>query len=282
MSGAAIGWAKAQRAPSVTAKAVLICLADYADENGVAWPSIPTLAAEVQASERTIQRCIRSLEEAGLLTRSERHRKDGGDTSNAYNLAMTPGDIVTPPRCHPVTPPVSLVSPANGTPIDPITPDGDKARGRQAGFDQFWSAYPSKVGKKAALAAWLRAKDRPPLPDVLAALDRYKRTKPADREWCNPATWLNQGRWDDGEPTAQAMPVQTFTGPAALRASVVAAKDEAFALAWIDPCGWDDENRTLLARNTFALKKLRAELGEWMVRHKVRAEITTPAQAQAA
>ncbi len=84
-------------------------------------------------------------------------------------------------------------------------------------------------------------------------------------------------------PTADAAPVQTFPGPAALRASVVAAKDEAFALAWIDPCGWDEANRVLLARNTFALNKLRAELGEWMVRHKVRAEIATPAtQAQAA
>jgi hypothetical protein len=32
---------------------------------------------------------------------------------------------------------------------------------------------------------------------LLAALRRYVDTKPPDRHWCNPATWLNQGRWDD-------------------------------------------------------------------------------------
>lgn len=80
-------------------------------------------------------------------------------------------------------------------------------------------------------------------------------------------------------PQAELAPAKTFDGPPALRASVVAVKDEAFALAWIDPCGWDEPNRTLIARNSFALAKLKSELGEWMIRHKVRADLANhPAQ----
>ena len=70
-------------------------------------------------------------------------------------------------------------------------------------FETFWRAYPAKIGKKAAAAAWSKAKDRPPLDEVLAAIDRYRRAKPPDRDWCHPSTWLNQGRWADEPPPPQ-------------------------------------------------------------------------------
>lgn len=78
-----------------------------------------------------------------------------------------------------------------------IPPSPPKGGSSPKDFDQFWEAYPAKIGKKAAQRAWAKAKDRPPLPDLLAALSRYRATKPPDRDWCNPATWINQGRWDD-------------------------------------------------------------------------------------
>jgi phage repressor protein C with HTH and peptisase S24 domain len=68
----------------------------------------------------------------------------------------------------------------------------------------FWAAYPRKVGKVAALKAWDRAKNRPSTADILAAIEAQK----SSEQWMkdggqyipNPATWLNQGRWDD-QPT---------------------------------------------------------------------------------
>ena len=264
MSGAAIGWAKAQNAPSMIAKAVLICLADYADDQGTAWPSVPKLAAEVQISDRTVQRALRVLEEAGLLTVERHDRKDGGQTSNRYHLSMTPGDRVSPPRCQAVTPPVTLVSPANRTPYEPLSPDGDKTPARQNDFDLFWAAYPAKVGKKAAERAWRSAKDRPSLPSLLEALDRYRRTKPADRDWCNPATWLNQGRWMDGEPEANDTPASgpTFAGPVKLREAIAEKSGEPYARSYVDPCRWDADNRRLIAANPYALEKLTRDHGD--------------------
>lgn len=71
-------------------------------------------------------------------------------------------------------------------------------------FLTFWARYPNKVGKTAALRSFVRvqeSKSAPAFDVLMAALDRYIAGKPVDRAWCNPATWLNQGRWED-EPAA--------------------------------------------------------------------------------
>ncbi|MDE2097131.1 MAG: hypothetical protein KGL39_07785 [Patescibacteria group bacterium] len=64
-------------------------------------------------------------------------------------------------------------------------------------FDEFWQAYPHKVGKAAAERSFRSAIKKIPLGQMLGALERYRATKPPDRAWCNPATWLNQERWLD-------------------------------------------------------------------------------------
>lgn len=69
-------------------------------------------------------------------------------------------------------------------------------------FTEFWEAYPNKKGKKAALAAWKKAKVTKELHERILAAIRLQKT---GRQWKkdngqyipNPATWINQGRWDD-------------------------------------------------------------------------------------
>jgi hypothetical protein len=68
----------------------------------------------------------------------------------------------------------------------------------------FWSIYPHKVGKTYALKQLdklAKSRDGPSFEDLIAALRRYC-AKTDDRPWCNPATWLNQGRWTD-QPAAR-------------------------------------------------------------------------------
>lgn len=71
-----------------------------------------------------------------------------------------------------------------------------------ARFDAFWKAYPRKVGKGAALKAWRRIKPSDTLTDLmLAAVEQQVRSdqwrKDGGRYIPNPATWLNQERWQD-------------------------------------------------------------------------------------
>jgi uncharacterized protein YdaU (DUF1376 family) len=88
----------------------------------------------------------------------------------------------------------------NKTPIAPL-PGGETVASSPPGFDDFWQAYPRKVGKGAALTAWKRARVNGHLADVLAAITVQRSSEQWQRDGGrfvpNPATWLNQRRWED-------------------------------------------------------------------------------------
>ncbi|WP_347220315.1 hypothetical protein [Chryseobacterium sp.] len=72
-------------------------------------------------------------------------------------------------------------------------------------FKTFWSAYPKKAGKDAAKKAFAKRKfDEQAFEKVMAALNEQK----ASEQWQkdggqfipHPATWLNQGRFEDELP----------------------------------------------------------------------------------
>ena len=71
-------------------------------------------------------------------------------------------------------------------------------RDAHADFAAWWSVYPRKVGKKVAATAYARA-CREITPDALLAATERFRDDPNRRDEFtpHPATWLNQGRWDD-------------------------------------------------------------------------------------
>lgn len=66
-------------------------------------------------------------------------------------------------------------------------------------FDVFWESYPKKVGKEAARKAF--AKVKVPVETLVAAVEAQKRGGQWQRDNGQyipyPATWLNQGRWED-------------------------------------------------------------------------------------
>ncbi len=76
------------------------------------------------------------------------------------------------------------------------------------GFDEFWSAYPKKVGKDDARKAFMRRKpDDELLASMLTAIAAQREsqawTKDAGQFIPNPSTWLNQGRWQDEPDSGQ-------------------------------------------------------------------------------
>ena len=94
------------------------------------------------------------------------------------------------------------------TETDPPKPPAHKLADVPDGFTKFWEAYPRnamgrKVGKQAALNRWKKLRPSPDRTDqIIAALA----TQTAQHHWQNakgedyvpnPATWLNEGRWDD-------------------------------------------------------------------------------------
>jgi len=73
------------------------------------------------------------------------------------------------------------------------------------GFETFWKLYPKKTGKGAAMKAWSVAK--PDVDVVLSALSWQSSstawTKDSGQFVPNPATYINQARWDDEPQTVR-------------------------------------------------------------------------------
>jgi hypothetical protein len=65
-------------------------------------------------------------------------------------------------------------------------------------FENFWSAYPSKVAKGAAAKSFKKALKSASVDEIMSGLSNYCNSrKVAEGIICNPATWLNQERWND-------------------------------------------------------------------------------------
>jgi len=95
MSIAAMNWAWHQDLKPVP-KLVLMALADAADDQGICWPSVATIATKVGISTRTVRRVMQALIGCELLSAEQRYRSDGSCSSNRYRLSLEGGDKLSP------------------------------------------------------------------------------------------------------------------------------------------------------------------------------------------
>jgi hypothetical protein len=99
--------------------------------------------------------------------------------------------------------------PSESTSLTPSPVAQPRRAGRKtppAGFDEFWSAYPRKVGKGDAQKAWAAL---PPDGDLLGKILTAVKWQAGREEWTrdggryvpHPATWLRAERWLDERAT---------------------------------------------------------------------------------
>lgn len=89
MSVTALAVVKARKTGSATRKAILLVLADYADEAWSCWPSQERIAWETELGERTVRRTLTELEADGLIRRVARRGAGGHRTSDRTVLVET-------------------------------------------------------------------------------------------------------------------------------------------------------------------------------------------------
>jgi len=213
MSVESIAWALNLPDPTLTPtdRLTLVGICNH-DGDGGAWPSIATLARYTGTTTRTVQRSISRLIEAGHITR---HTQQGGTSRtpdgmrpNLYEVHRGDTHVTPPPDTH-VTPGVTPMSPEPSTnhPLEPNTHTGDILTSEPVtSFESFWNLYPRKEGRQTASSRWGKMTDT----ERVAAFE-------ALRDWCayyatiesrfipHGSTWLNQRRWEDGEPELPAM-----------------------------------------------------------------------------
>jgi DNA-binding Lrp family transcriptional regulator len=168
------------------------------------------IGRQVGLSPREADNLLRELEDNGVIRRTDdgviyshrmvkderlrNIRADAGRLGGNPNLV---GGKVNQNDKQNLTPSSSSSSSSsNNTPKPPAAaPDG---------FAEFWQAYPKKAAKPAAEKAFRAAKLNGHLPEVIADV----RTKASSDDWLkdggkfipNPATYLNQRRWEDEQP----------------------------------------------------------------------------------
>lgn len=267
MSEEAIVWAKAQRAPTRTAKFLLLRLAAYADASGRVWAHNPKLMGEMQATDRTVRRCMRALEGAKLIERTgEAHSlwisaKSGAMrvTVPVYQLPLEGGDMGVPPGGD-------KRDRTLGTPVSPRL----SIRKREKEFSHeseigevvevLRSEWPKHVGRGRAdwpkVERALRELARGEPSQVRAAVQPFAKAKP----WGsygppNLENFIRSGRWRDFV-SDETEPFPRWAGPPEVREAVVAERDERFARNYLDPSKWDEGARAVLPRNATAAEVL--------------------------
>lgn len=154
--------------------------------------------------------------------RKERARENGRKGGRAKaetrlpNPTANPG--ANPPANRPASempsnPPSESVAPApaprpSPTELQNLNPSSSPLRGDD--FQEFWQVYPRRAGKKAAEKAWTKAVKATPAAQILGGAARF-RDDPNREQACtpHPATWLNQGRWDDDPLPTRLRPVSS-------------------------------------------------------------------------
>lgn len=279
--------------PSPTAKLVLLALANYADADGLAYPSVKRMTVETGLCDRAVRKAIKALADIGALEIVTQRRPDGSQKSSQYRLTpQTAPDAVcggeqTAPRATPPAPHAPLTTFEPSLEPSPLivakatATEKTKVRTYPEAFEAAWKAYPHHKGRSSkpnAATEWARlpADERAGL---VAAITRFT---PNVAETCggkgapDMARWLKDGKHLGWQADSGAVEASTFRGPPELRASIVRAKDEDFARRWLDHyCTWDPENRILMAKTPTVAATLTRELNGWAERTKV--TISSPA-----
>ena len=199
------------------ARLVLLAIADHQGEIG-AWPSIPTLAKMVNASERSVQRDIQELVELGELSVSVQQAPSRGQyKSNLYWVTVGEQSGVTENASGVTNLQSGVTESSSGvtaggvlTITKPLLEPVNLYDDFDSEFDKFWSAYPRKENKQSARRAMKTALKKTPFYEILAGANRYRLDPNRDPAFTkHAATWLNNECWnDDPLPTRGSVNVK--------------------------------------------------------------------------
>jgi hypothetical protein len=202
-------------------KVIMLGIANHLGPDAVegAWPSQRRLAEYANMTERGVQKCIDKLVAIGEL----RVEVSAGHSRNQYKPNRYWITIECPPDCDrsmshrrgeqvyaesrtPV-PSGANASTVRGeqefvlTVIEPKLKPEVNSMSRKvyaSDFEQWWSVYPVRKGKGAAEKAYKKALTKVSREFLLQAVTDFRDDPHRPESYLpNPATWLNEERWED-------------------------------------------------------------------------------------
>lgn len=196
---------------SATEKAILLVLAEHADEDGGCWPSQARIAERACASDRTVRTVLAAFEKRGLIKREEHRRSDGSRAADRLKLLFLqqPENASGGAENASGTPRKMLpVPPENASGHEPIIEPISKNLSQVASElgDELWSIWPragrkrsqsKDVVKRAARAALNRGADPDQIRRGARAYLRDPDTTKQDYQFCKGIQyWLKASAWE--------------------------------------------------------------------------------------
>jgi len=200
-------------------------LRHYNKSKGSAWPSQDRLAELMCVSTMTVKRRLKVLEKEQVITVVRGW--DGYKRAvNQYHLVGTIGipDLEDINVTHGVAEEdlsdisVTQISNADVTQIsnaDVLRTRLNLTRSKELDlkrylpeFEEFWNAYPKRVGKGKAQAAFTKATQHTNAQTIIQAAAQYAQAPglPEKQYIPHPTTWLNAESWEDDLPAAHTVP----------------------------------------------------------------------------
>jgi hypothetical protein len=186
---------------------VLLAIADFADDNGTAFPAVETLAEKARMTARNVQFVLRVLEKSGELVIE---RGGGRNGANRYRIripATQNGEKISPQGVKPTSPggEKSGTKGVKPTSPEPSLTVKEPVLALAARFARWYEHYPVKKARGQAERAWEKLSPDDELTDrMIVAVDQQiaerERLSTERRfvpEWKHPATWLTARAWED-------------------------------------------------------------------------------------
>ena len=153
---------------------------------------------EIQLGQTAIRSAANELKNAGWLTTKRTHDERGFNAGLAWIL--TDPESENPDLENPTLANPTLDTQATYREYKLIeNTKRTRTYEQPQAFLDFWAAYPRKIGKQAAMRAFIRASERIDAETLVTAAQRMSTDPnlPPKQFIPHPATWLNEGRWDD-------------------------------------------------------------------------------------
>ncbi len=228
MSFNAFTWVMDLDLPNTNCFAVLSCMASYADEKGVCWPSQQTIADKTKLARETVSRTIKKLRDLDLVTQEGRvyvlnlnvtqdhncvtddHNSENGNVTDDHTTVTEDHTDVTDDHSH--------LNQSINQSINPITemspPDICHSENKiqnvkssrqgitNSRFEEFWELYPRqrRGNKQKALRSYLKAlkEDRATEEEIINGLQSYRISNEVKRGFAKgAAAWLSDDRWSN-------------------------------------------------------------------------------------
>lgn len=187
-----------------------LALADFANDEGICWPSHSTLARKARCSNNWVRLSITQMVRDGLVEIVEPAGAGRGRVG-VYRLIGRDqightDDDQSEPIGHTLTTDRSHSDTSHTYLLNRHEPSHTRDD-----FERVWSVYPRKVSKGAAWRSWQRLADSPDMPSVetlIAAITHYATTITEMRYCAHLATWLSSQRWLDEITPMTTAPVE--------------------------------------------------------------------------